>query len=71
MSQYLEFLRYNVQSLANKTDILLYELSDFDTLSVPESCWPDHRPSEDILLHSYNTYKRDRDRYNHGGVVTC
>ena len=52
-----------MQSLANKTDILLSELSDFDTISVPESCWLDPRTSEDILLHSYNTYKRDRERY--------
>ena len=59
---------YNVQSLANKTDILQSEPSNFGITSITVT-WLDHRTSDDdILLQGYNIYRRHRDGDNHGGV---
>ena len=61
-------VHYNVQSLADKKDLLFSELSNFSIISVTET-WLDQRTSDnDIALDGYITYRRDREGDNHGGV---
>ena len=58
----------NVQSLANKRDLLFSELSNFSVNSVSET-WLDQQTSDnDIALEGFKTYRRDREGDNHGGV---
>ena len=59
---------YNVQSLADKKDLLLTELSNCSVKGVSET-WLEQRTSDnDIALEGYRTYRRDREGDNHGGV---
>ncbi|MCG7879037.1 MAG: endonuclease/exonuclease/phosphatase family protein [Candidatus Thiodiazotropha taylori] len=64
----LSLVHYNVQSLANKKDLLLSEFLNFSIISITET-WLDQRTSdEDISFNGYVTYRRDRIGDNHGGV---
>ena len=61
-------VHYNVQSLANKRDLLFSELSNYSVISVSET-WLDQRTSDnDIALEGFKTFRRDREGDNHGGV---
>lgn len=61
-------VHYNIQSLANKKDILESELRHFDVISLTET-WLDQRTHDsDIELSGYITYRRDREGDSHGGI---
>ena len=62
-------VHYNIQSLANKIDIIESELKDFDIICLTET-WLDRRISDtDIELSGFKLpYRRDRQGDNHGGI---
>ena len=61
-------VRYNVQSILNKLDLIETELRYFDVISITES-WLDQRTSdEDLKLNGYTLFRRDRVGDNHGCI---
>ena len=69
-SKHLSFVHYNVQSIANKLDLLYTELHDFDILAFSETWLSDSIATSDLFLSSYHTPERkDRIGDNHGGVI--
>ena len=62
-------VHFNIQSLANKIDIIESELKDFDIICLTET-WLDRRISDtDIELSGFKLpYRRDRQGDNHGGI---
>ena len=61
-------VHYNIQSIANKLDLIETELRHFDVICLTET-WLDTRTSDDLLLlKDYKLYRRDRSGYNHGGI---
>ena len=62
-------VHYNIQSLANKIDIIESEFKNFDIICLTET-WLDRRISDtDIELSGFKLpYRRDRQGDNHGGI---
>ena len=59
---------YNVQSIANKLDLIESELRMFDVICITET-WLDGRISdEDIKFENFNLFRRDRPGDHHGGI---
>lgn len=70
LSKHLSFIHYNVQSIANKIDILTTELSEFDILAFSETWLHPSIKTEDLLMQSFKPPERkDRARDHHGGVM--
>ena len=53
LSKHLSFIHYNVQSIANKLDILTAELSDFDTLAFSETWLHAAIQTTDLLMQNF------------------
>ena len=52
-------VHYNIQSIANKLDLIETELRHFDVICLTET-WLDIRTSDDLLLlKDYKLYRRD------------
>ena len=63
-------MKYNVQSILNKLDVLQAEFFEIDILSFTETWLNPDISTEDIMLQSYNTPERkDRPGDPHGGVM--
>ena len=61
-------VHYNVQSTANKIDIIESELRNFDVIGISET-WLDARTSDDeIRINDFKLYRRDRPGDPHGGI---
>ena len=61
-------VHYNVQSIANKLDLIESELHSFNIICITET-WLDGRISdEDIKFETFNLFRRDRPGDNHGGI---
>ena len=70
LSKHLSFIHYNVQSIANKLDILSAELSDFDILAFSETWLYPNIQTPELLIPNFKPPERkDRTRDRHGGVV--
>ena len=70
LSKHLSFIHYNVQSIANKLDILTAELSDFDILAFSETWLNTAIQTTDLLMPNFKPPERkDRARDHHGGVM--
>ena len=70
LSKHLSFIHYNVQSIANKLDILTAELSDFDILAFSETWLHAAIQTTDLLMPNFKPPERkDRARDHHGGVM--
>ena len=70
LSKHLSFIHYNVQSIANKLDILTAELSDFDILAFSETWLHAAIQTTDLLMPNFKPPERkDRTRDHHGGVM--
>ena len=53
-------VRYNVQSIMNKLDIIETEFQNFDIICLTET-WLDVRTSDDLLaFKDFKLYRRDR-----------
>ena len=64
----LSVVYYNVQSLANKVELIEAELHDFDVICLTET-WFGIRTRNDLKLNNYNApYILDRPGDNHGGI---
>ena len=72
LQEHFSVVKYNVQSLLNKVDILESELSSFDVVCLSET-WLDNRITDnDINMHGFKVpYRRDRQGDNHGGICVC
>ena len=68
--KHLSFIHYNVQSIANKIDILSAELTDFDILAFSET-WlhPDIHTNDLLIPEFMPSERKDRLRDRHGGVM--
>ena len=63
-------MKYNVQSIVPKLDILHAELIAFDILAFSETWLNPSVETDDLVLESYNKPERkDRDGDSHGGVL--
>ena len=61
-------VHYNVQSIANKLDLIESELRSFDVICITES-WLDGRTSdENINIEDFKLFRRDRPGDYHGGI---
>ena len=61
-------VHYNVQSMANKIDLIESEFSKFDVICITET-WLDRRTRDDTLnIQGFKLYRRDREGDNHGGI---
>ena len=61
-------MNYNVQSIANKMDLIQSELCNFDIIYITES-WLDGRTSDDdIKIENFKLFRRDRPGDHHGGI---
>ena len=61
-------VHYNVQSIANKLDVIESEFRSFDVICITES-WLDGRTSdEDINIENFKLFRRDRPGDYHGGI---
>ena len=61
-------MHYNVQSIANKMDLIQSELCNFDVICITES-WLDRRTSDDdIKIENFKLFRRDRPGDHHGGI---
>ena len=61
-------VHYNVQSIANKIDIIESELRNFDVICISET-WLDARTSDDeIRINDFKLYRRDRPGDPHGDI---
>ena len=68
--KHLYFIHYNVQSTANKIDILSAELTDFDILVFSETWLHPDIHSNDLLIPEFMPPERkDRLGDRHGGVM--
>ena len=64
------FVHYNVQSIANKTDLLYSSLNSFDVIAFSETWFSSATPSSDICFHGYHSpIRKDRPLDPHGGVA--
>ena len=61
-------MHYNVQSIANKLDLIESELRSFDVIYISES-WTDARTSDnDIKVRDFTLFRRDRAGDHYGGI---
>lgn len=61
-------VHYNVQSIANKIDLIESEFSKFDVICITET-WLDRKTRDDILnIQGFKLYRRDREGDSHGGI---
>ena len=61
-------VHYNVQSIANKIDLMQSELCNFDVICITES-WLDGRTADDdIKIENFKLFRRDRPGDHHGGI---
>ena len=61
-------VHYNVQSIANKIDLIESEFSKFDAICITET-WLDRRTRDDILnIQGFKLHRRDREGDSHGGI---
>ena len=61
-------VHYNVQSIANKMDLIQSELCNFDIFCITER-WLDGRTSDDdIKIENFKLLRRDRPGEHHGGI---
>ena len=61
-------VHYNIQSIANKLDLIETELRHFDVICLTDT-WLDARTFDDLLLlKDYKLYRRDRSGDNHDGI---
>ena len=68
--EHLSFIHYNVQSIANKIDLITTELSDFDILAFSETWLQPSIQTSDLLIPEFKPPERkDRQRDCHGGVM--
>ena len=59
---------FNVQSIANKMDLIQSELCNFDVICKTES-WLDGRTSDDdIKIENFKLFRRDMPGDHHGGI---
>ena len=70
LSKHLSFIHYNVQSIANKLDILTAELSYFDILAFSETWLHTGIQTTDLLMPNFKPPERkDRARDHQGGEM--
>ena len=63
-------VHYNVQSFANKIDIIEPELTDFDIISLTETWLNDSIPNEDLKFNEFQApFRRDLIGDSHGGIM--
>ena len=68
--KHLSFIHYNVQSIANKIDLITTELADFDILAFSETWLHPSIQTTDLHIPEFNPPERkDRLRDRHGGVM--
>ena len=61
-------VHYNVQSIANKIDLMQSELCNFDVICIAES-WLDGRTADDdIKIENFKLFRRNRPGDHHGGI---
>ena len=61
-------MHYNVQSIANKMDLIQSELCNFDVICITES-WLDGRTSDnDIKIEDFELFRIDRPGDHHSGI---
>ena len=66
----LSMVHYNVQSFANKIDIIEPELTDFDIISLTETWLNDSISNEDLKFNEFQApFRRDRIGDSHGGIM--
>ncbi len=66
----ISFVHYNVQSVAQKLDVLYAELRDFDLLAFSETWLNPSISQADLILTSFQPPERkDRTADSHGGVM--
>lgn len=61
-------VHYNVQSLANKIDLIESELRNFDVICISETWLDDRTLDEDIRIDNFKLFRRDRPGDHHGGI---
>ena len=61
-------VHYNVQSIANKMDLIQLELCNFDVICITESWLDDRTPDDDIKIENFKLFRRDRPGDHHGGI---
>ena len=70
LPNHLSTLHYNVQSLANKVDVLMSEFSYFDLVSFSETWLDKSVSSQDLLFPTFHPPERkDRLSDRYGGVI--
>ena len=70
LSKHLSFIHYNVQSIANKIDLITTEHSDLDILAFSETWLQPSFQTSDLLIPEFKPpVRKDRQRYRHGGVM--
>ena len=66
----LSMVHYNVQSFANKIDIIEPELTDFDIISLTETWLNDSISNEDLKFNEFQApFRRDRIGDSQGGIM--
>ena len=61
-------VHYNVQSLANKINLIESELRNFDVICISETWLDDRTSDEDIRIDNLKLFRRDRPGDHHGGI---
>ncbi|MCG8046167.1 MAG: reverse transcriptase domain-containing protein [Candidatus Thiodiazotropha endolucinida] len=61
-------VHYNVQSLANKLDLIESEFRHFDVICISETWLDDRTSDEDIRIDNFKLFRRDRPGDHHGGI---
>ena len=70
LPNHLSIVHYNVQSIANKVDLLISEFSYFDVLSFTETWLHSNHESNDLLFPTFHPPERkDRIGDRYGGVI--
>ena len=66
----LSMVHYNVQSLANKVDLIEPELTNFYIISLTETWLNDSISNEDLMFNEFQIpFRKDRVGDSHGGVI--
>ena len=61
-------MHYNVQSIANKMDLIQSELCNFDVICITESWLDDRTSDDDIKIENFKLFRSDRLGDHHGGI---
>ena len=61
-------VHYNVQSIANKMNLIQSELCNFDVIYITESWLDDRTSDDDIKIENFKLFIRDRPGDHHGGI---